>query len=204
MAARSPSPSSDALPEAINAPFMKGNDPIRASMLSTSDASARGSKLTLPTTSLPLLDKEAPFDTAATNVKARKRSLVKWVIAGVILLIVVVLAVVLPVYFTVIKPNNHQSAAASAPSNDGHNSAQPTPSTVPRVAITGGDGSTVTTDDGTKFTYQNKFGGFCEYFLLEFMSVVHSTSNLFLAHPSASHFIGLNSLTYNNANIDSL
>ncbi|EKM81294.1 hypothetical protein AGABI1DRAFT_72198 [Agaricus bisporus var. burnettii JB137-S8] len=129
-------------------------------MLSTSDASARGSKLTLPTTSLPLLDKEAPFDAAATNVKARKRSLVKWVIAGVILLIVVVLAVVLPVYFTVIKPNNHQSAAASAPSNDGHNSAQPTPSTVPRVAITGGDGSTVTTDDGTKFTYQNKFGGF--------------------------------------------
>ena len=31
--------------------------------------------------------------------------------------------------------------------------------------ITGGDGSAVTLEDGSTFTYSNPFGGFCEYFL---------------------------------------
>lgn len=168
MAGRTPSPAYDALPAAINAPFMNENDPIRGSVLSSTDASPRGSKLTLPTTSAPLLHKEAPVYAEATHANTRKRSLLKWVIAAAVLLVVVVLAVVLPVYFTVIKPNNHRSVASvPGPSDDNHTSAAPTPSSVPRVAITGGDGSTVTADDGSTFTYTNKFGGFCEYFVLD-------------------------------------
>jgi glucan 1,3-beta-glucosidase len=133
-------------------------------MLSTSDASPRDSKLTLPNTSVPLLSKESVYGEVA-NANAKKRSLLKWVIAAAVLLVVVVLAVVLPVYFTVIKPNNHHSAA-SAPSDDQHTSAAPSPSTTPRIAITGGDGSTVTTEDGSTFTYRNKFSGFCESFVV--------------------------------------
>ncbi len=89
---------------------------------------------------------------------------------------VVVLAVVLPVYFVVIKPNQNHStsgnAASSSGSGDSGSSGNPGPSDngngsgKPQSAIsTGGDGSTVTKDDGTTFTYKNSFGGYCEYSL---------------------------------------
>jgi hypothetical protein len=35
---------------------------------------------------------------------------------------------------------------------------------VAQRATTGGDGSTITTSDGSTFTYTNKFGGFCTSF----------------------------------------
>ena len=34
----------------------------------------------------------------------------------------------------------------------------------PTNIITGGDGSTIHAADGSTFTYNNKFGGFCKYF----------------------------------------
>ncbi|KAJ7180343.1 glycoside hydrolase family 5 protein [Mycena crocata] len=65
--------------------------------------------------------------------------------------IVVVLAVVLPIYFTVIRPKHNtkssSSSSSSSPGSDGK-------------ATLGGDGSTVTTENGTQFTYKNSFGGF--------------------------------------------
>jgi magnesium-transporting ATPase (P-type) len=74
---------------------------------------------------------------------SRKRAIVTrpifWIIASVAF-IAVTAAVILPVYFFVIKPQSNQS----------------TPST-------GGNGSVVTTSDGTTFTYVNNFGGFCEF-----------------------------------------
>jgi hypothetical protein len=76
-----------------------------------------------------------------------------------------VLAVVLPVYFTVIKPKNHSALSKGS----GSSGPAGTPSTgnpkSPTGATSGGDGSTVILDDGTKFTYNNKFGGYCEYFV---------------------------------------
>ena len=81
------------------------------------------------------------------------------VVAGVV---VVVLAVILPVYFTVIKPKNDASSDGSGNSNGGNGgngSGNNNPTT--NLATTGGDGSTVTTDNGTEFTYHNPFGGFC-------------------------------------------
>jgi hypothetical protein len=84
---------------------------------------------------------------------------------------VVVLAIILPVYFTVIKPKQHSNASAgsSQPSatssssgggGGGGNSGSGTRLT------SGGDGSTITMDDGSTFIYNNKFGGLCTFFLI--------------------------------------
>ena len=80
--------------------------------------------------------------------------------AAAAVVVVVVLAVVLPVYFTVIKPKNNTSSNGNT---NGSNNPEPTNSpNSPRGLTTGGDGSTVTMDNGTQFTYHNPFGGFCE------------------------------------------
>ena len=71
-------------------------------------------------------------------------------------IVVVVLVVILPVYFTVIKPKNNTSTGGGN-GGDGPGA--------PNGLTTGGDGSTVTTDNGTRFTYHNPFGGFCPYIL---------------------------------------
>lgn len=106
---------------------------------------------------------------------SRKRRTPILVLLGISIVIVVVLAVILPVYFAVIKPNQDQNsqkasipATASTTTSAGSNSPdvnmpQPSPSLLP---TSGGDGSTVTKDDGSTFTYVNKFGGFCKFSLL--------------------------------------
>ena len=79
-------------------------------------------------------------------------------------LVVVAIAVVLPVYFTVIKPNTTSGGTKNPDSTT-----QPTPTNnpnSPKGLTTGGDGSTITTDNGTQFTYHNPFGGFCARILL--------------------------------------
>ncbi|KZP09027.1 glycoside hydrolase family 5 protein [Athelia psychrophila] len=77
-------------------------------------------------------------------------------------LIVVVLVVVLPVCFTVIK--KHNSSASSSGGGGGATGAggggrSPSSSPSSKAAITGGDGSSITMDDGSNFTYSNAFGG---------------------------------------------
>jgi glucan 1,3-beta-glucosidase len=74
-------------------------------------------------------------------------------------LLLLIVAVILPVYFLAIKHTNkgassQQSGTATAPSPSG------TKSPTSQNLITGGDGSTVTMEDGTTFTYHNSFGGY--------------------------------------------
>ncbi|PFH50439.1 glycoside hydrolase family 5 protein [Amanita thiersii Skay4041] len=65
-----------------------------------------------------------------------------------------VLAVILPVYFTVIKPKKDSGdQQEQSEGNAAGDESQTDPTT-------GGDGSTVVMEDGTKFVYANKFGGF--------------------------------------------
>lgn len=105
----------------------------------------------------------------------KKNRLAIILLASTAALIIVVLAIILPVFFTIIKPKQHTSTAGSG--SGGLNGPQPTvanPSgTAPMATATstapstsGGDGSTVRASDGTTFTYQNQFGGICEYFHL--------------------------------------
>ena len=77
-------------------------------------------------------------------------------------IVVVVLAVILPVYFTVIKPKNNTSSSGSPNGSNNPNSTDGSGNPKsPKGLTTGGDGSTVTMENGTEFTYHNPFGGFC-------------------------------------------
>lgn len=96
---------------------------------------------------------------AAPRAKSRR----KWglVAAGVAVALVIAIAVVVALYFTVIKPKNNKAAediagntGAAKPTGT---SSSGTPASL--SVITGGDGSKITTEDGTTFTYSNSFGG---------------------------------------------
>ncbi|KAF9479381.1 ectomycorrhiza-upregulated exo-beta-1,3-glucanase GH5 [Pholiota conissans] len=96
--------------------------------------------------------------------KSKRRGL--FIFLGLLALVIVVLAIVLPIIFVVVKPN-HKSATSQQSGSPGSNptatggAASPTSSSKPisAAAITGGDGSTVTANDGSTFTYSNSFGG---------------------------------------------
>jgi len=88
-----------------------------------------------------------------------------WLIAGAAGAAVLVIVVVVGVYFGVVKPHNNASTAsggtsAGASSNSGGSSSSGSSgSSKSNLAVSGGDGSTVTMEDGTTFTYNNPFGG---------------------------------------------
>lgn len=80
-----------------------------------------------------------------------------WILAA-LLLAVVVVAVVVPVVLTVGKHKSGSSGASSGSSSGGGGTSGGGGKS--SGDITGGDGSTVTTTDGSTFTYKNPFGGF--------------------------------------------
>jgi glucan 1,3-beta-glucosidase len=102
-----------------------------------------------------LSEKQAVYPSKTS--KSRRNTIILSALGGLLLLIV---AVILPVYFLAIKhdsnkaASSHQSGTATAPSPSG------TKSPTSQNLITGGDGSTVTMEDGTTFTYHNPFGGY--------------------------------------------
>ena len=91
----------------------------------------------------------------------RTKSTRKVMIAAIIVAVALIIAaVVIPLYLFVIKPN-HSNNTTKATTSSG----APSPSTSAssggtNVRITGGDGSIITMENGTTFTYQNPFGGY--------------------------------------------
>ncbi|CAL1711946.1 unnamed protein product [Somion occarium] len=86
-------------------------------------------------------------------------------------LVAIILAVILPVYFVVIKPNQNLTASGGSSSGDstgggangggtGGGGGGAAGGGGKTNAVTGGDGSTITKDDGSTFVYRNQFGGF--------------------------------------------
>ena len=87
-----------------------------------------------------------------------------WIALFALAIALIVLAVILPVYFTVIKPKNLSSnGPGSSSGSGGSGSGSGPPIQSPGGATTGGNGSIVTTSDGSTFTYINPFGGYCKY-----------------------------------------
>jgi hypothetical protein len=82
-------------------------------------------------------------------------------------LVALILIIILPVYFTVIKKHGNSTNISSNPGSGTSTSGAPkaTGTPVNKGAITGGDGSTVITANGS-FTYQNSFGGYCKFLFL--------------------------------------
>ncbi|KAI0831504.1 glycoside hydrolase [Trametes gibbosa] len=112
-----------------------------------------------PDSSRYVNEKRPPYPPQAS--KSRR----KVVICSLIALVAIVAGVVIAVYFAVIKPKQNHSTSNSTPSgatsggssNDNSSGTSSTPSA--RVAISGGDGSTVTMFDGSTVTYSNPHGG---------------------------------------------
>lgn len=91
--------------------------------------------------------------------KSRRRT---WLTLGGIVLLVLIIGAVVGIYFGVIRPhqnhvNNSNNSGSSSTSNG---SGSPSGGPQNRAAITGGDGSKITTDDGSTFTYNNSYGGY--------------------------------------------
>ncbi|KAJ7117234.1 glycoside hydrolase [Mycena crocata] len=106
---------------------------------------------------------EKEYGTAAARSPSTKRRRLL-VLGALAALIIVVVAVVVPVYFLVIKKKDDNSAPAEASNSAGSSGDSGSSSsgggTSIVSAVTGGDGSTVTTDSGESFTYKNAFGGY--------------------------------------------
>ncbi|KAJ7495565.1 glycoside hydrolase family 5 protein [Mycena latifolia] len=99
---------------------------------------------------------------APRSSKGKRRLIGLGILVGVVL---VAVAVVLPVYFLVIKKHNSSAAVLTAnPSASSGASSSSGGETGGKTgivgAVTGGDGSTVTTASGETFTYNNSFGGY--------------------------------------------
>jgi glucan 1,3-beta-glucosidase len=121
-------------------------------------------------------DAATPAEDAEKPQSKRRRPLLV-ILLACLALIVLILAVVLPVYFTVIKPRSRLSASSSSDPAATGTSSGGGGSTSPPVAkdpVTGGDGSTIRLANGSTFTYQNSFGGICEYPLFLFSRVIAS------------------------------
>ncbi|KAF9461827.1 glycoside hydrolase superfamily [Collybia nuda] len=164
-----PSPS----PLSEDAPFL---DPPRASYLESSPATPRDSfapsTLISNNNSGPLLppaekgESNGYSEEQARSPGKTKRRPILIILFGLAILAVVILAIILPVYFTVIKPKQRSEHSGSlgsdtdAPAGTGPIGGGTNDPESPTGATSGGDGSTVITEDGTNFTYSNKFGGF--------------------------------------------
>jgi glucan 1,3-beta-glucosidase len=86
-----------------------------------------------------------------------------WALAAAAIALIAV-AVVVPVYFVVIKPKNNTVTGGSNSNGNNNGNGNDTPThESPNNKISGGNGSTITTQDGSTFTYINPFGGICEW-----------------------------------------
>jgi hypothetical protein len=143
----------------------------------------------LPAVDKPESDEYVDQELESKPTKTGRRRLILALIALAVL-VAVALAVVLPVYFTVIKPNQNNTDASAQPPSDGGGSSGDgngggDGNTGNTQATIGGDGSTVTTSDGSTFTYTNKFGGFCTSFPFSFRLLFGSNSI------TMCHYMGL-------------
>lgn len=195
------------LPENENAPFL---DPPRASYRDNTetprDSYAASTLISNNNSGLLLPAKNEPdeYHERRAPTKKKRRPLLIALI-GLIILAVVVLAVVLPVYFTVIKPKQHNFAGSGSSGSEtepagtgpiGEGKGEHNPSS-PTGATSGGDGSTVIGEDGSTFTYNNKFGGFCKFSHL-FLTITNANENknfIILGHFDAQRLSGVLSLS---------
>lgn len=138
-------------------------DPPRASFL-TSDPPTPGDSDASPSVQNSthlLTEKQASSDVEETSAQPEKRKPLfrrpMVLLAALLALIIVIVAVIVPLYFFVIKKHGSSGHSTSSGGSGGGS-----PTAAGSGAITGGDGSIITTETGDTFTYKNPFGGFCE------------------------------------------
>lgn len=103
-------------------------------------------------------EKRAMYDNTG---RSRRR---RWFVLGALALLLIIAAVALGIFFGVVKPHqnksNGDSDSSSSPNSQGGGNSSPSSPGQKALVVSGGNGSTVTMDDGSTFTYVNNFGGF--------------------------------------------
>ncbi|KAG2012277.1 exo-beta-1,3-glucanase [Coprinopsis cinerea AmutBmut pab1-1] len=145
------------IPDPAKSHALKPTYSITSSTINTQDHSKRGS-LNLESHMWATCNDDKPLysSDSGPSLSSGKRSArcgrITLVIIGVAS--VILLGVFLPLHFGVLRSLHHGNTVPLSRGNE--TNSQPTTHTLLR----GGDGSEVTTADGTKFTYRNPFGGF--------------------------------------------
>lgn len=104
-------------------------------------------------------------DKRAIYAPPREKSKRKYLLLGVLgALMLIIAAVLVPLYFVVFKKHDgstsdNNNGTTGGGGGDGGNSSSPTGTPQGTTVVTGGDGSKVTLEDGSTFTYSNAFGG---------------------------------------------
>ncbi|KAF7345315.1 Glycoside hydrolase [Mycena sanguinolenta] len=99
----------------------------------------------------PVLSSALPNEKRATYLAPKSRGRRKRITIGLVALLFILGAAGAALYFFVFKKKDASTTTADSSSG-------PVQSNI-AVAVTGGDGSTITADDGSNFTYTNPFGG---------------------------------------------
>ncbi|KAL0959412.1 hypothetical protein HGRIS_014660 [Hohenbuehelia grisea] len=94
------------------------------------------------------------------KAKSSRKVIILAIIAAIILL---ALAVGIPLYFAVFKPKSKDAAPEGTVSPESKDVEDPIDVKPVSALVTGGDGSTVTLDDGSTMVYRNRFGGHWYY-----------------------------------------
>ena len=85
----------------------------------------------------------------------------KIMIAAIIVaLALIIAAIIIPLYLFVIKPNHSNDIAKATTSSTAASPSTSASSGGTNVRVTGGNGSVITLENGTTFTYLNSFGGY--------------------------------------------
>jgi glucan 1,3-beta-glucosidase len=100
----------------------------------------------------------------AIYTSPRDKSRRKWIIIlGALGLLLLIAAVIIPVYLFVIKRDGNSKDSSNDNKPNGNSSSPGDTDSSDNGAknrvVTGGDGSEITMEDGTKFTYRNPYGG---------------------------------------------
>lgn len=86
-----------------------------------------------------------------------------FIIGGIVVAVVIAIAIAVPVAINAKKSSSQNLSSSggnsSSSSSSGSGSSSGSSPSSKTVVVTGGDGSTVTMDDGSTFTYTNSFGG---------------------------------------------
>jgi hypothetical protein len=106
-------------------------------------------------------DAEAPLSQPVPKTRPIYRRPV-WLAIAAGALVAVALAVALPVSLTHKSKHTQSNSSGNKPSGNGTGNGNPNSPNNTSNAITGGDGSTITSN-GTSFVYKNPYGGFCEF-----------------------------------------
>jgi glucan 1,3-beta-glucosidase len=101
-----------------------------------------------------LEEKRAAY--VAPRARSKRRMVV---IIGSVVGLIIAIAVIVAIYFAVIKPKSKDDDNGSSDSNSGDSHSGGHGDTAALYTKSGGDGSEIVMEDGTKFTYKNALGG---------------------------------------------